>query len=240
MKIEDAVALVSGANRGLGASVAAALLAAGVKRVYAASRGPAAVGLDPGRVVPVALDVTDEAQVAAAAARCGDVSILVNNAGVNHGLSFIAGDPLDGAREEMETNFFGTFRMCRAFAPVLARNGGGAIVNVLSVTARANLPIMGTLSASKAAALSLTQGVRAELRKQGTLVVGVLPGAIDTDMARRWQGPKEAPAAVAAAIVEALRAGAEEIYPGEFAAGVAKGLAHDVRAVEQVFGRYLP
>jgi NAD(P)-dependent dehydrogenase (short-subunit alcohol dehydrogenase family) len=240
MKIEDAVALVTGSNRGLGASLAAALLAAGVKRVYAASRGPSVGGLDPGRVVPVSLDVTDEVQVAAAAARCGDVSIVINNAGVNHVMSLIGGATIDGAREEMETNYFGTLRMCRAFAPVLAKNGGGAIVNLLSVTARANLPLMGTLSASKAAALSLTQGVRAELRKQGTLVVGVLPGAINTDMARSWQGPKDDPAMVAAAVVEALRAGTEEIYPGEFAGGVAKGLAHDARAVEQEFGRYLP
>lgn len=244
MKIEGAVALVTGANRGIGAQIAAALLRAGAGRVHAAARDPKAlaafVASDPERVRPLALDVRDAAQVAATAARLGDVTILINNAGINRYLPFISSTPIEGAREEMETNYFGTLSMCRAFAPVLRRNGGGAIVNLLAISARVNLATMGTLSASKAAAFSLTQGVRAELRNQGTLVMGVMPGAVDTDMARGYQGSKTSPQEVAAEIVEALRNGIDEIYPGEFARGVAEGLQQDARLVEHQFAGYAP
>jgi short-subunit dehydrogenase len=130
--------------------------------------------------------------------------------------------------------------MARAFAPVLARNGGGAIVNLISILAHMNLPQMASLCASKAALLSATQAMRAELAAQGTRVMAVLPGAVDTDMTRDFEGAKMAPADVAAALVHGLSIGAEEVYPGEMAAGVAMGLAVDAKAVERQFATFLP
>ena len=136
----------------------------------------------------------------------------------------------------MRVNYFGTLQMCRAFAPVLAHNGGGAIVNVLSILSRVNLPSVGSYSASKAAALSLTQGIRSELARQGTMVIGVLPAFVDTAMASRVTMPKLPPKAVAEAILAALRDGIEDVYPGE-AAAVAAALEKDGKAVEQQFAR---
>jgi short-subunit dehydrogenase len=130
--------------------------------------------------------------------------------------------------------------MCRAFAPVLKANGGGAIVSMLSILSRVSLPAMGSLCASKAAALSLCHGVRAELAQQGTFVVGVMPGAVDTDMAKDFPGPKENPDDIAKAALQAVEQGIEEIYPGGMAQGVSAGLAKDPKAVEKEFAAYLP
>ena len=233
MKLQGTVALVTGANRGIGAALVRALVDAGAARVYAAMRTPLArPAADV--VVPIALDVTDADQVTWAAQACGDVEVLINNAGVLAAQPLVAATDADAAEREMRVNYFGTLRMVRAFAPVLARNGGGAIVNMLSILARTGAPQLGSYAASKAAALSLTQGVRAELAAQGTLVVGVLPALVDTDMARRALAPKLPPAAVAASVVEALRTGTEDIYPGD-AATIARDLARDPRAVEQRF-----
>ena len=161
MKINGSAALVSGANRGLGKAYARELVKRGAARVYGAARDPAAV-TEPG-VTPIALDVTDPERAAQVAAQCADVTLLVNNAGVMAASTFIGAPNLDAARLEMETNYFGTLRMCRAFAPVLAANGGGAIVNVLSVTSFYTNPFNASYGASKAAAWSLTNGVRLEL-----------------------------------------------------------------------------
>lgn len=244
MRIQDSVALVTGTNRGIGRAIVEALLAAGAARVYAAARDPAKVaGLaaaSAGRVRPVALDVTDHDRVAAAARECGDVGLLVNNAGVNGNTGLIAAPDLADARREMECNYFGTLAMCRAFAPVLKANGGGCIVNMASITARVNLPFMGSLSASKAALLSLSQGVRAELAAQGTRVVVVMPGATDTDMTAVFPPPKMPPSQVARALVEAVEGDAEEVYPGDMAEGLARGLAADPKAVERDLARILP
>jgi NAD(P)-dependent dehydrogenase (short-subunit alcohol dehydrogenase family) len=130
-------------------------------------------------------------QIAAAKSRCTDVNLLVNNAGINRGQGFLAAPSLEDARAEIETNYLGTLAMCRAFAPQLVE---GALVNVLSILAKVTLPAMGSLCASKAASLRMTEGVRAELAAQGTLVVAVMTGALDTDMSRDFQGPKSSPA----------------------------------------------
>jgi NAD(P)-dependent dehydrogenase (short-subunit alcohol dehydrogenase family) len=244
MDLKGVTALVTGANRGIGREIVLALRAAGAARIYAATRTPdaaaALVAQDPIRIVPEIVDVRKDDQVAALAARRQDVNVLVNNAGVNLYSAFLAAPALDAAREELETNYFGTLRMCRAFAPALTRSGGGAIVNMLSILARVNMPLIGSLCASKAAALSLTQGVRAELARHGVRVIGVLPGVVDTDMSRGYQGAMTPPGAVAEAIVEALKGDAEEIYPGEMAAGVFAGLASDPKAVERQFAAFLP
>jgi NAD(P)-dependent dehydrogenase (short-subunit alcohol dehydrogenase family) len=211
VQIAGAVALVTGANRGIGRALAGALLAAGASKVYAAARDPAMV-TDPG-LSPVRLDVTRAEEVAAAAASCGEVAILVNNAGIARFAPLIEAADTSAAREEMETNYFGTLAMCRAFAPVLAGNGGGAIVNILSVVSWINVPMQGSYSASKAAAWSLTNGIRTELRAQGTTVIGVHPGYVETDMTAHVAGPKSRPEDIAARVVEALAAGTEEVLP---------------------------
>ena len=169
MKINGSAAMVTGANRGLGKAYARELVKRGAARVYGAARDPAAV-TEPG-VTPIALEVTDPERAAQVAAQCADVTLLVNNAGVMAASTLIGAPNLDAARLEMETNYFGTLRMCRAFAPVLAANGGGAIVNMLSVTSFYTNPFNASYGASKAAAWSLTNGVRLELHHQGTLVV---------------------------------------------------------------------
>ena len=146
---------------------------------------------------------------------------------------------MDNARAEMETNYFGTLSMCRAFAPNMIRAKKGTIVNMLSILAHMNLPMMGSLCASKAALLSLTQALRAELATHGVHVMAVLPGAVDTDMTAMLSIPKMQPAEVAEAIVHGLEYGLEEVYPGDMAMGVATGLATDPKAVEKQFAGFL-
>jgi NAD(P)-dependent dehydrogenase (short-subunit alcohol dehydrogenase family) len=222
MKIQKSVALVTGANRGLGLSFARALVARGAK-VYAGARDPSSIRL-PG-VVPVALDVTDPEQVAAAARLAGDVQIVINNAGIARMTGLLADDALAAARAELETNVFGPLQLSRAFAPVLKRNGGGAIVNVLSVLSWATLPVLGTYSVSKAAAWSLTNGLRNELRAQGTQVVGLHVGYMDTDMAALAPEPKASPDDVARQALDALEAGELEVLADEISRQVKAGLS---------------
>jgi NAD(P)-dependent dehydrogenase (short-subunit alcohol dehydrogenase family) len=213
-RLRGAVALVTGANRGIGRVFARELLARGAATVYAGARRPDLV-TDPD-VVPVKLDITDPEQVEAARDRCGDVTILINNAGLLHATPLVGNPSLRNAREEMETNFFGTLNTIRAFAPVLAHNGGGAIVNVLSVLSFANLPAWGSYSATKAAAWSLTNSVRDELAEQGTRVLGVHSGLVDTDMAAGIDFPKIAPEAVVTKALDALEAGQIEALVDEY------------------------
>jgi NAD(P)-dependent dehydrogenase (short-subunit alcohol dehydrogenase family) len=244
MQVRGCVALVTGANRGIGRAYVAALIARGARKIYAGARrleGIADLVRDHAGVVQsLGLDITDGAAVAEGARRAGDVTLLINNAGVNRLSGLVAAADLDAARAEMETNYFGTLAMCRAFAPVLKANGGGAIINMLSILSRVSLPLMGSLCASKAAGLSLTLGVRAELAKQGTQVIAVMPGAVDTDMSRDFPPPKLPPRDVAEAALAALGQGIEEVYPGDMAAGIARGLAADPKAVEKQFAAYLP
>ena len=226
-------ALVTGARGGIGRHLVQELLRRGAGRVYAASRHAADDFGDP-RVLPVRLDITDDEQVREAVQRCGDVILLINNAGLNHNSRLIGAPSLEPARTEMETNYFGTLRMCRAFAPVLQRGGGGAIVNVLSMAARVGMPAMGSLSASKAAALRLTECVRAELAGQGTLVMAFLPSAVDTEMTRDLVGvPKLAPADVARALVDGVEAGIETLPFGDRASRIERMLRDDPAGLER-------
>jgi NAD(P)-dependent dehydrogenase (short-subunit alcohol dehydrogenase family) len=220
MNIKGSVAFVTGANRGLGLAFAQALLAAGARKVYAAARDASSIAL-PG-VIPISLDITDAAAVAAAAKRAGDVDLLINNAGILRSAPLVSSD--SDQRAEMDTNFFGTLAVSRAFAPILKTNGGGALVNVLSVLSWVNLPGTALYSASKAAAWSLTNALRQELRAQGTLVVALHVGYMDTDMARNVQSPKSAPLDVARQVLDAVEAGRDEVLADAISRQVKAGL----------------
>src|SRR3984957_16987209 len=225
MQIEGSVALVTGGGRGLGRVFARELVSRGAARVYVGARDPAAV-TEPG-VTAVALDITDPARVAQVAEQYPDVSLLVNNAGVMTASTFIGAPSLDAARREMETNYFGTLSMCRAFAPVLAASGGGAIVNMLSVTSFYTNPLDGSYGASKAAAWSMTNGLRVELHHQGTLVVAVHASFIDTEMAALASGPKDSPESVVGQALDAVAAGQIEVLADERTRFVKASLARD-------------
>src|SRR5215208_2375962 len=239
--LKGTVALVTGANRGIGAAFVSGLLEAGAQRVYAAARDPqtlAALADSDARVVPITLDITNDTSVHQVAARLVDVDLVVNNAGILLGARLIADADLAAARQEMEVNYFGLLRMCRAFAPILAANGGGALINVLSILARMASPAGGGYSASKAAALSLTQAVRAELLPQGTRVIGVLPGFVDTAMAEGVTAPKIQPSEVVRATLDALLTDdQDDVYPGEQASQIAAWLQQDPTAVERLFAQ---
>jgi NAD(P)-dependent dehydrogenase (short-subunit alcohol dehydrogenase family) len=228
MKIEGTSALVTGANRGLGAAIAQALLDAGAT-VYGAARDPASITDD--RLIPVPLDVTNEDDIASAARTCTDVSIVVNNAGILRQSTSLADGGIEAARAEMETNYFGSMRVARAFAPILRDNGGGALVNVLSVLSFISMPQGATYSASKSAAWSLTNALRIELRRQGTLVVAVHAGFIDTDMAAGVSGEKVSPESVAKQIVAAIASDAEEVLADATSEMVKAALSNDLTAL---------
>ena len=217
MQIADSVALVTGAGRGLGQVFVQELARRGAKTVYAAARNPARLGGPGTPGIPVELDITKPDQVTAAADRCADVNLLINNAGVMTSSPFLEAPTMDGARQEIETNYLGTLAMCRAFAPVLAANGGGAIVNLLSVTSFFTNPENGSYGASKAAEWSLTNGVRIELAQQGTLVVGVHAGFIDTEMVTELARglPKLDPLDVVRQVFDAVEANRVEVLAGE-------------------------
>ena len=225
MQIAGSVALVTGANRGLGQVYARELVSRGAARVYGAARNAAAV-TEPG-VTPIQLDITDPDRVAQVAQECPDVSLLVNNAGILKYSTFLDAPDLDSARAEMETNYFGTLRMCRSFAPVLKANGGGAIVNMLSVTSFYTNPFNASYGASKAAGWSLTNGVRLELHHQGTLVVAVHAGFIDTDMAALTNAPKDSPESVAQQVFDAVEADQVEVLADERTRTIKAELSRD-------------
>lgn len=236
MHIQDAVALVTGANGGIGQYYIEGLRAAGVKRIYAGARNPDSlrdsVALDSDRIIPIALDITDERSVNAAVERCPDVSLLINNAGVGFNQRFLTAD-LNKMRAEIDVNYLGTFLMCRAFAPVLKANGGGAIVNMLTILAKVSFPLNATYSASKAAALLLTQSVRAALAAQGTLVVAVMPATVDTAMSKDFPPPKVSPEDVVKAALQAVIDQVDEVYPGEQAQEMNAQLLRNPKAVEK-------
>jgi NAD(P)-dependent dehydrogenase (short-subunit alcohol dehydrogenase family) len=224
MKIEGSVALVTGANRGIGKAIAEELLARGARKVYAAVRNPDAI-TDP-RLVALRLDVTDPDSVAQAARVASDVDLLVNNAGIG-GVSTPLQASLARARAELETNYLGVVSMTQAFAPVLAGNGGGTIVNLLSVVSWVGVPHLTTYSASKAAAWSYSNAARVQLAAQGTHVVGVHVGYVETDLTEGLDGEKIAPEQVAVAVLNAVAANAPEAIVDEFSRDAKAGLSDD-------------
>lgn len=244
MNVNGAIALVTGANRGIGHAYVEALVEAGAAKVYATARNVTAlesvVALAPDRIVPLALDVTDAEQVSAIATQTPDVSILINNAGVLGAGGLFTPQSMETAQWEMNTNVFGTLSMIRAFAPILKQNGGGVIVNMLSIASVVNVPVFSSYSASKAALYSITQGVRSELAAQGTQVIGVFPGPVDTAMAEGVPLDKIAPIEVAQAVLQGIEQGIEDIYPDPVAQSVLGSLHQPLKAVEQQFAGMLP
>ena len=228
MDVKGSIALVTGANRGLGKAIVDELLSRGATKVYAGARDPQTVVADDPRVVPVRLDVTDHDSVFAAADLATDVSLLVNNAGISDGTSVFGPDGVASLRRQLETNTLGPLEMTRAFAPILESNGGGAVVNVLSVLSWVTFPTTSGYSASKAAAWSITNASRGELSAQGTQVVGVHVGYLDTDMAAHVDGPKTDPADLARQVADAVEAGADEVLGDELSRGVKAALSGSV------------
>jgi NAD(P)-dependent dehydrogenase (short-subunit alcohol dehydrogenase family) len=210
MDIENCVAFVTGANRGLGKAYTEALLAAGAAKVYAGARDPATIS-NP-RLTPVKLDVTSASDIAAAARMCGDVNLLINNAGILLASPMLAEGSEDAMRREMEVNVYGVLGMVRAFAPILAKNNGGAIANMLSVVSWFTSPANATYCVSKHAALVLTDAIRIQLKAQGTHVVGVFAGFIDTDMVRNINQPKVPPQQVAERALDAIRKRQDQVF----------------------------
>jgi NAD(P)-dependent dehydrogenase (short-subunit alcohol dehydrogenase family) len=225
MKLQDAIVLVTGANRGIGLAFAETALARGARKVYAGARSPSAINA-PG-LIPVKLDVTSDQDVAAAARICGDVTLVVNNAGIAQKGGLLDPAAIEAARAQFDTNVIGIVRMTQAFAPVLARNGGGAFLNVLSVASWINSGAMNAYAVSKAAAWSLTNGLRNELRKQGTQVLGLHVGFVDPDLARGLDVVKVSPHSVVTPAFDALEAGASEVLADERARTVKRGLTED-------------
>jgi short-subunit dehydrogenase len=229
--IKGSVVLITGATGAIAQALIAALTERGVAKVYAAARDISSLAASD-HLVPIKMDVTSDDDVAKAAKVATDVTLLINNAGVNHNTAFLLAPDLAIAREEIEANYLAPLRVTRAFAPALIENRG-AVLNLLTILARVNLPFMGSYCASKAAALSLTQGLRGELAPKGVRIVAAMPGAVDTRMTAVLSIPKMTVAAAAGEILDGFEAGEEDIYVGDMARGLAQGLAHDPKAIER-------
>ncbi len=244
-EVKGAVALVTGANRGIGRAYVEALVRAGARKVYATARNPQSVqdlvDAHPGVVEALQLDISKPGEVSAAAAAAADVTLVVNNAGVANGGFIMDDSGAEGLRKDIEVNVFGTTDMIQKFAPVLESNGGGAIANVNSVASFTNFPLFGGYSVSKAALHSVTQGARAQLLPKGILVTGVYPGPIETEMAEPLEMPKEPPSAVAEATIAGLAAGAEEVFPDEMARNFSKDFKAGWKELEKsISGMMVP
>src|SRR5262249_40516414 len=233
-RIEGRVALVTGANRGIGRALTEALLARGARKVYASARNPEALrALRDERLVSLRLDVTDVDQIRAAAEAASDVGLVFNNAGVGIATGIAGSTGLYQAPRQVEVNYFGPLQLLQRLAPTLAGNGGGAVVNVGSAAGLTSLPFFPTYSASKAALHSLTQAARVLLGKQGTSVFGVYAGPVDTDMIRELALPKTSARDVAFAILDGMEAGQEDIFPDPFAVEFGRQFGSSPKASEQ-------
>jgi NAD(P)-dependent dehydrogenase (short-subunit alcohol dehydrogenase family) len=222
MKIKNAAVLVTGANRGIGLAFTRELLVRGARKVYAGARDPAAVtqlGVEPLR-----LDVTNSDDVAAAAKLASDVTLVINNAGIAQPGGFLAPDSEEVARRIFETNFFGVLRVSKAFAPILKANGGGALLNVLSVASWTNRGQLAAYAASKSAAWSLTNALRNELVAQKTQVLGLHMGFVDTDLTHGFDVLKSSPEEIVKRGLDGLESGLDEVLADEITLQVKQGL----------------
>jgi NAD(P)-dependent dehydrogenase (short-subunit alcohol dehydrogenase family) len=237
MEIKNTVALVTGASRGIGAALVQALLVHGASKVYAAARQEDDLArlraARDRRIVPVDLDVTNADQVGRVADQARDVKVLFNNAGVLDFGSVLDASPAAFNRN-FDVNFFGLLNVTRALAPTLTENRG-AVVNILTLVALASMPGLGVYNASKAAAWSLTQSLRADFAKRQVKVFSVFPGAVDTDMLKGVEMPKTAPASVASEVLMGLEAGQEDIFPDPMAKTLYAQWTTDHKAIEHQF-----
>ncbi|CAI3107451.1 3-oxoacyl-[acyl-carrier-protein] reductase FabG [Acinetobacter calcoaceticus] len=224
MNINGSVALVTGANRGLGAAFVRALLAAGASKVYAAARDPLSITIESG-VVPVRLDVTSPDEAEELARKLGDVNLLINNAGIGGYGAILSSSSIDLLRDQFETNAVGPLRVTQAFAPILATHHSSAVINVISALSWATLPgVTGSYSASKAAAWALSNAMRQELKAQGTAVLSLHVAFMDTDMVRGLAGNKTSPDVIAQMTIAALERGESELLADEITQNVHAGL----------------
>ncbi len=245
MDINGSIALVTGANRGIGRAFVEELLKRGAAKIYVAARDTASlcdlVRDGDRRLVPLPLDVTDPDQVAAAASVASDVTLLINNAGYAAFEGALSAPDMDDARREMEVNYFGPLALTRAFAPLLASSGGGAVLNMLSMLSLVTLPVAGTYSASKAAGLSLTRSLRAELAAQGTRVVGVLAVQTETDMGTKMPEPRMTPQEVVADALDAIEAGTnDDVVAGAQSRKIHEAFTADPRGLQAMMSTRLP
>jgi len=241
--IQGKTALVTGANRGIGKAIVERLVAEGATRVYAAARQLESltelVAQAPHVIVPVQLDVTNAADIANITQLVGQLDVLVNNAGIATGSGFVGETSLTIAQEEMATNYFGVINLTHGLMPVLRKSSAAAVVNVSSIAGISNFPTLGPYSASKAALHSFTQGLRAELRAANVAVVGVYPGPVDTRLTEGFDMPKASTSEVALAIVNALKAGHEDVFPDGFSQAMHQVFSQNPKALEQQFGAML-
>jgi NAD(P)-dependent dehydrogenase (short-subunit alcohol dehydrogenase family) len=239
MNIEDSIALVTGASRGIGRALVEALVLRGARKVYAAARNPDDVvelaRAHEGKVVPVRLDVTSEQDLAALAGAAPDVTLLINNAGTLSAFDLL-GTPRAQIERELATNFFGPLGVTRALLPALEARREAAVVNVLTLVSLASMPGLGAYSATKAAAFSLTQALRAQLAPKGIHVHAVFPGPVDTEMARDIKLPKARAPAVAEAILDGVARGDEDIAPDPMSQQVLPAWRRDPKEIERQFG----
>lgn len=235
MKLDNKIVLVSGANRGIGKAIVEALLKQSVKKIYAAARNVKDIpDFGDKRVVPLVLDITDAAKVKKAVEQAGDVNVLINNAGVLSFAGVVTGEA-NLLMRDMEVNYFGTLAMVKNFVPVLEKNGGGAIANVISVVGLASIAGIGGYSASKAALFSATQAMRTELKDKKISVHGIFPGPIDTDMAREFEMEKTSPKVTAENIVKGIIEGKEDIFPDAMSEQTGALWAKDPKGLERNF-----
>lgn len=223
MKLDNATVLITGANRGIGLAFAKAALARGARKVYAGARDPKTVTL-PG-ATPLQLDVNSPFDIAAAVAAAGDVTLVINNAGIAQFGGLLAADAEARLRQQLETNVFGVLRISRAFAPVLAANGGGALMNVASVASWITSPALAGYAVSKSAVWGLSNGLRNELRGQKTRVLTLQMAFVETDMTQGIASPKSTPEQIVAKALDALEAGADEVLADEMTQQVKLGLS---------------
>lgn len=235
--------MVTGANRGIGKAITEALLAAGAARVYVAAREidnlKPMLAQNPDRLIPVRLDVTQPADIAALTGVIANLDILVNNAGVANGATFVDANSLTFAKQEIDTNYLGVVSLTQTLLPLLRQRSAAAVINISSIAGISNFPMLSPYSASKAAVHSFTQGLRAVLKKEGIAVHGVYPGPVDTRMAEGVEMPKASPADVANAILKALTSGQEDVFPDAFSRQMYEIFLTNPKELEKQFAETL-